>query len=234
MKLIKRTIVLSILCLLIVSCNKEDVVEEKSKEFPFYLKQVDGSLITKIEPELIQPIYEDLKSTGKINEATSFLKNYNERGEYVGDVPDVDVQKVSNPSFYYGIHLQGTGWTYGNDNSVNETPDYYTFGTTGQSRRLEAFYLLLNNTNICYESHLKGVAWGQGVFCNGAITGTTGQSRRIEAIKISLDAGVGFVLYQSHLEGIGWESGWTYNGDISGTTGQSRRLEAFRLRFLLY
>ncbi|KAA1246668.1 Ig domain-containing protein [Aquimarina sp. RZ0] len=238
MKQIKRitvlSTVLSILCLLSISCSQEDILEEKLNESSFYLKNVDGSLIDKIEPELISPIYEDLKSNGKINEAVSFLKNYNDKGKYIGDVSDVDIVKASNPSFYYGVHLQNTGWIYGNDSSVDVTPSYYTFGTTGEHRRLEAFYLILNNTNICYESHLQNIGWNQGVSCNGSITGTTGESRRMEAIKISLDSGVGFVLYQAHLAGTGWESGWAYNGDVSGTIGQSRRLEAFRLRFLLY
>lgn len=234
MKRIMRITILSIVCVLVISCSKEELPEEKLNASSFYLKNVDGSLIDNIEPELIQPIYEDLKSIGKINEATSFLENYNDNGRYIGEIPDVANLKVANPGFYYGIHMQNIGWVTGNDSSVNETPSYYTFGTTGESRRLEAFYLILNGIRICYESHLQNIGWNQGVSCNGAITGTTGESRRMEAIKISLDSGVGFVLYQSHLAGTGWESGWSYNGDISGTTGQSRRLEAFRLRFLLY
>lgn len=229
-------------CLCIVSCSEDtDSIESQENE-GFYLKNPNGSIVLKIEPELIRPIYKDLIATGKTDEAESFLINYNTNGEFIGDLPKIEKPSVSlktgnskaNPSFYYGIHLQGSGWQYGNDNSVNELPNYYTFGTTGQSRRLEAFYLILNGINICYESHLQSIGWNQGVKCNGAITGTTGQSRRMEAIKIRIDEGKGFVLYQSHLQGIGWESDWKYNGAVSGTTGQSRRLEAFRVQFYLY
>ncbi|WP_109832736.1 hypothetical protein [Reichenbachiella versicolor] len=226
----------------IVSCSEETLQEVASPEETnhFFLKDETGNTAAKIEAELRMPVYEHLVSLGRNEDAENFLLTYDESGALIPNYsvskpekPTSNARTTANPAFNYGYHLQGTGWGYGSDISVNELPSYYEFGTTGQSRRLEAYYLILQGVDLCYESHLQGTGW-QSTKCNGSITGTTGESRRMEATRIWINDGAGFVYYKSHLQGIGWESNWSFNGAVSGTTGQSRRMEALRIQFYIY
>ncbi|MDO4796878.1 MAG: InlB B-repeat-containing protein [Coriobacteriales bacterium] len=126
-------------------------------------------------------------------------------------------------------HVQGTGW-------MSELPAAL-LGTTGQSKRLEAFTLTLPAavTNIyaggiAYEAHVQGKGW-MGEVADGALAGTTGKYKRIEAVKIHLTGELAThmsVWYRVHSQTFGW-SGWAKDGDPAGTTGLSKRAEAIEI-----
>lgn len=136
----------------------------------------------------------------------------------------ISVSAASTPVVYYSAHVQSYGWL----------PTVYggaTAGTTGQSKRLEAFKI--NSHVLKYRSHVQGTGW-QGWKTNNEISGTTGQSKAVEAIQIdylndSFRNGYD-VLYRVHMKDLGW-SKWCKNGEVAGTTGQSRRIEAIEIRF---
>jgi uncharacterized protein YjdB len=126
----------------------------------------------------------------------------------------------------YQAHLQDIGWQDSVDNGV-------TAGTTGQSRRLEAVRISLQNIGggIKYRAHVQDIGWQDWV-TDGAQSGTTGQSKRLEAIQISLTgsaADLYDVYYRVHVQDIGWQD-WVSNGATAGTTGMSKRAEAIEIQ----
>ena len=267
--LIKIYIMKNLLCLLfiflLVSCSKEEVQDVGTQDNYFHIRNVDGSVATEVEPELMNPIYEHMLSLGMKAEAEKFLVTYTAEGTLIPQISELnfegrstagaqsnspvaldyeapeqqplttsDLEASDRNGFNYGGHNQNIGWLYGFDTDVDTDPFFYELGTTGQSRRLEAYFLILYNYTLCYQSHIEGIGW-QSSKCNGQITGTTGQSKRMEATRIWLSAGptAGFVGYQAHIQNIGWQP-WVFNGAEAGTTGQSLRLEAFRVKFYLF
>lgn len=82
----------------------------------------------------------------------------------------------------YGGHAQ----TYGD---LQAGKDGEVLGTTGQSKRLEAFWATVEGGSIEYRSHLQKIGWEDTWKHDGEISGTTGQSRRIEAVRIRLTGG---------------------------------------------
>ena len=117
-------------------------------------------------------------------------------------------------------------------------------GTTGQSKRVEAIQIRLNNGvsdyyDIEYRAHVQNIGW-QGWVKNDQVAGTTGESKRIEAIQIKLVPKKSFqgssnpsntdFSYRSHVQDFGW-LGYVENNSISGTVGISKRLEAFELLY---
>ena len=129
------------------------------------------------------------------------------------------------------MHVQDAGWT--GARSALE------FGTTGQSRRLEAVRLSMPGLpvggGIRYEVHAQDKGWMAAV-ADGALAGTTGQSRRLEAVRISLtgDAskeGNYSVWYRVHSQDYGW-LGWAHDGAEAGTSGLSKRAEAIDVQVL--
>lgn len=106
-------------------------------------------------------------------------------------------------------------------------------GTTGESRRMEAFKINLKSSipgmTIKYQAHVAEKCWLDWVG-NGEVAGTTGESRRLEAVRIKLEgAPEGYhIKYQVHAEDYGWMP-IVQDGEIAGTTGQSRRIEAIRI-----
>jgi uncharacterized protein YjdB len=126
-------------------------------------------------------------------------------------------------------HVRGTGW------ADPATP--LEFGTTGQSRRLEAIRLSVPNQpaagGISYEVHARGVGWMPAA-ADGAMAGTEGQSRRLEAVRVSLtgDLAASYsVWYRVHSQTFGW-LGWAHDGAEAGTTGLSKRAEAMEVQVL--
>ncbi|HEX6290539.1 MAG TPA: hypothetical protein VFZ66_15225 [Herpetosiphonaceae bacterium] len=131
----------------------------------------------------------------------------------------------TTPSVTYQAHVQSYGW-------LGWVTSGQVAGTTGQSRRMEAAQIKLQNmpgASVCYQAHVRGKGWLSSV-CNGATGGTTGESRRMEAIKVWLvgaPSGCN-INYQAHVQGHGW-LGSVSNGATAGTTGQSRRMEALKV-----
>ena len=125
-------------------------------------------------------------------------------------------------------HVQGLGWVGRSGTS---------FGTTGSSRRVEAFALGLSGLpwggGISYRSHVQGIGW-QGWRSDGALSGTTGKSKRVEAVRISLSGEASEhldVWYRVHSQTFGW-LGWARNGESAGTAGYSKRSEAVEVQLL--
>lgn len=92
----------------------------------------------------------------------------------------------------HGVKLKARAHcqTYGWSNWV-EFDKPTTFGTTGQSKRLEAIEIvsLTDGVKVEYQAYMEGIGWGH-VYKNGrnstGYAGTVGQARRIEALKIKL------------------------------------------------
>lgn len=87
----------------------------------------------------------------------------------------------SNPYISYQVHVQDYGW-------LSETSANDVAGTTGQSKRVEAIIIKLENSSykIKYRVHAKNIGWMNWVE-SGQVAGTTGESRRIEAIQIVIE-----------------------------------------------
>ncbi|MCM3602179.1 S8 family serine peptidase [Robertmurraya korlensis] len=134
---------------------------------------------------------------------------------------------VTKPTINYTTHVQTYGWLeYVKDGALS--------GTVGQSKRLEAIKIHLQNApysgSITYSTHVQGIGWLNNV-SNGTISGTLGQGKRMEAIKIQLTgelANYYDVYYRVHAQSFGW-LGWAKNGQVSGSAGLSKRLEAIEI-----
>ena len=125
----------------------------------------------------------------------------------------------------YESHVQDIGWQGWMSNGA-------VSGTSGESKRLEAMYIKLNNIDggIRYKTHVQDIGWMDWV-ADGALSGTTGQAKRLEAIQIQLTGAAADkydVYYRVHAQNTGWMD-WAKNGEMSGTAGYSYRLEAIQI-----
>lgn len=127
----------------------------------------------------------------------------------------------------YKSHIQDYGW-------LNYQNSGDTSGIIGQSKRLEAMNIEINNElngGIRYKSHIQDVGWEDTYKQDGEISGTTGKSKRLEAIKIELYGELlekYDVYYRTYIEGFGW-LGWAKNGEESGSEGLSKMMEAIQI-----
>ncbi|WP_303867635.1 DUF3298 domain-containing protein [Acetobacterium wieringae] len=131
------------------------------------------------------------------------------------------------PTATYRTHVQNIGWQ--DWKSAGQTS-----GTSGQSLRLEAIEITLNDQGydlgVAYQTHVQNIGW-QELKYNGETSGTSGQSLRLEAIRIFLsgnDANLFDIYYRVHAQNLGW-LGWAKNGDSAGSAGLSYRLEAIQI-----
>uniref|UniRef100_UPI00187C4184 glucosaminidase domain-containing protein n=1 Tax=Neobacillus niacini TaxID=86668 RepID=UPI00187C4184 len=133
---------------------------------------------------------------------------------------------IINPSVVYSSHVQDYGW-------LPSVSDGKMSGTQGQSKRMEAIKISLNNAypgDVTYSTHVQDYGWLNEV-SNGALSGTSGQSKRLEAIKINLTGEMAQhydIYYRVHAETYGWLD-WAKNGEPAGTKGLSKRLEAIEI-----
>ena len=115
-------------------------------------------------------------------------------------------------------------------------------GTSGESKRLEAIQIKLENQkysgSIQYTTHIQDIGWEiadeNEWKSNGATSGTSGKSKRLEAIRIRLTGEMAKhydVYYRVHAQNLGW-MGWTKNGLPAGTSGYSYRLEAIQIQLV--
>ena len=128
-------------------------------------------------------------------------------------------------SVSYNAHCQTYGWDA--PSGTNGT----TAGTTGESKRLEAFTATVGGANIAYRSHVQGIGWESEWAHDGVPSGTTGEGRRLEAIQMNLEGAAAEthdVWYRVHAQTFGW-LGWAKAGEPAGTAGMSKRLEAFEV-----
>ena len=125
----------------------------------------------------------------------------------------------------YKTHVQDVGWqTYVSNGDIA--------GTSGQSKRLEAIQIKLQNIagGIEYSTHVQDIGWMDFV-ANDAMSGTSAQSKRLEAIKIRLTGAAADaydIYYCVHAQNMGWLD-WAKNGESAGTAGFGYRLEAIKI-----
>lgn len=160
---------------------------------------------------------------GKIYNADSTIKAFTVN-EIVSNVSTDDLN-VS-----YRTHVENVGWQEYVKNGKSS-------GTSGQSLRLEAINIKLENNNyggeIKYSTHVQNIGW-QSFKEDGKMAGTSGQSLRLEAIQIKLTGEISEyydVYYRVHCENFGWLD-WAKNGETSGSTGYGYRLEAIQIRLI--
>jgi uncharacterized protein YjdB len=131
-----------------------------------------------------------------------------------------DLEKVS-----YKTHVQDIGWqAYVSNGALS--------GTSGESKRLEAIQIKLENIvgGIEYSTHVQDIGWMDFV-ANDVMSGTSGQSKRLEAIKIRLTGAAATtydIYYCVHVQNTGWLD-WAKNGQSAGTAGFGYRLEAIKI-----
>ncbi|MCR3757465.1 leucine-rich repeat protein [Clostridium felsineum] len=129
------------------------------------------------------------------------------------------------PKVTYQSHIQSVGWQ-------NWFSNGEISGTSGQSFRLEAMKIKLENVDggIEYRTHVQNIGWMNWVK-DGELSGTEGKSYRLEAIAISLTgaaANTYDIYYRVHAQNIGWMD-WAKNGESAGTSGYGYRLEAIQI-----
>jgi len=146
-------------------------------------------------------------------------------GAAPGDVQRPYVDLYAQPQVSYQTHVQDIGWQgYVSNGEIS--------GTSGQSRRLEAIQIKLQNIDggIKYSTHVQDYGW-MPWSAGDAVSGTSGQSKRLEAIQIKLTgaaADLYDIYYCVHAQNFGWLD-WAENGASAGTSGLGYRLEAIRI-----
>ena len=127
----------------------------------------------------------------------------------------------------YQSHIVGIGWQEWKNNGDMS-------GTSGESKRIEAIRIALENQkysgDIEYQSHVVGIGW-QSKRKNGELSGTEGQSKRIEAVRINLTGEMEKnydVYYRVFAQDYGLLD-WAKNGASAGTEGLSKRIETIEI-----
>ncbi len=176
-----------------------------------------------VESSNVEESYMEDKNEGSTNvEVISLSDNdLNSQSEDVEKKEDIN----------YSTHVQDVGWQ-------EEKSNGETSGTSGESKRLEAISIQLENQSdyagdITYQTHVQNIGW-QDWKKNGEIAGTTGQSLRLEAIRIQLTdewKALYSIIYRVHCQDFGWLD-WVENGDVAGTVGLGKRLEAIEIKLL--
>ncbi len=149
--------------------------------------------------------------------------------DYV-DVVSGNVEPETSYSVMYSSHIQFIGWQdYAKNGGLS--------GTEGESKRLEAIKIKLNNApytgSVQYRVNEQDYGWLDWVK-DDAVAGITGQSKRQEAIQIKLTGEMEKhfdIYYRVHAQNIGW-MGWAKNGEKSGTQDYGLRLEAIQIRLV--
>lgn len=141
--------------------------------------------------------------------------------------PSVQYKK---PNVNYQSHSQDIGWQSTKSNGQ-------TSGTMGQSKRVEAMKIAVDNVPVAggieYRSHVQDIGW-QNYVSNNAITGTIKQSKRMEALSIRLTGELAKhfdVYYRVHARNFGWLD-WASNGQDAGTSGFSYQLESVEVKLV--
>lgn len=133
-------------------------------------------------------------------------------------------------------HVQDIGDTAG---IWDASTGILTLGTRGQSRRVEAITINLeNNTGLSgsleYRVHIQDIGW-QDYRNVGEMAGTEGQAKRLEGIEMNITGELAeyySVLYCVHIQDYGDAQGWVADGALAGTTGESKRLEEIQVKLV--
>ncbi len=150
------------------------------------------------------------------------------KGNYTGSAKATfAINEKAAPTVAYQAHVQNIGWQSAVRNGA-------TAGTSGQSLRVEAVKLWLENAQysggIQIRAHVQNIGWQ-----NWSTTGgTSGRSLRVEAMQIRLTGELANhydVYYRVHAQNFGW-MGWAKNGNKAGSSGYSYRLEAVQIKIV--
>lgn len=145
------------------------------------------------------------------------------------------VEEAANkPLIKYQAHVQDHGWMEYKENGQ-------TAGTTGESRRIEALRITLENcenVTLNIKAHIQD--YGDREFTVTAadaekIVGTQFEARRMEAITINAIGlkELGYKLqYKVHVQDYGWQD-WKNEGEMAGTMYEAKRLEAIEIRLVV-
>lgn len=134
----------------------------------------------------------------------------------------------SNNTISYKSHVQDVGWQ-------SDVTNGNVSGTTGLSKRLEAFIINLDSKigNIECSTYVEKRGWQASVNA-GNVCGTTGQSKKLEAIKITLTSNLATyydIYYRTHISNIGWLD-WAKNGEKSGSVGNGTGIESIQIKLV--
>lgn len=182
-------------------------------------------------------------SASKCNYNGEFaLWQYSEKGAVPGISGNVDMNYlIGSPADHgaelnenfgvgYQAYIQNIGWQNKMENGI-------IAGTTGQSKRIEAFKINLQNTEVSgsieYRAHVADIGW-QDYVSEGKIAGTTGKSKQVEAISVRLTGEMADkydVYYRVHSADFGW-LGWAKNGENAGSEGYDKQVEAFQVQLV--
>ena len=151
-------------------------------------------------------------------------------------VDDTVIRADSSYSLSGTAHVQDVGDCEG---SWDEATGILTLGTRGQSRRVEAITINLNNGTglsgtLQYRVHVQDIGW-QEYRNAGEMAGTAGQAKRLEGIEMVLTGDLSVVYsveYRVHIQDYGDAQGWVSDGALAGTTGESKRLEEVQIRLV--
>ena len=133
-----------------------------------------------------------------------------------------------NSKIQYKAYVQSIGWQ-------QTRYDGEVAGTVGQSKRMEAISISLNdykNANIKYRAYVEGIGW-QNWVSEGQVAGTTEQAKRMEAFEITA-SGLPSNMelqYRVQVQRIGWQD-WKRSGETAGTIGQNLRIESIQIRIV--
>jgi len=137
--------------------------------------------------------------------------------------------RESTNEILYSSHVSDVGWT-----SYVKNGD--TSGTTGKSRRVEAYKIKLNSRlggSVSYKSYIAKRGWSSET-SNDASSGTTGLSRSLEAIQVKLTGDISNyynVYYRVHVSNIGWMA-WASNGQAAGCLNTNQQIEAIQIKLV--
>ena len=182
---------------------------------------------------------EDFVSEAEEQEPVENNESEVTEGENEGEEPEQEPEgseeekpeSENKPELTYRVHVQSIGWQ-------EECKEGEMAGTSGQSLRLEAMEIHLNNISeeqgtIEYTTHVQTYGWKDFV-SNGEVSGTTGESKRLEAMKIRLTGQLAEeydIYYRVHIQTYGWLD-WACNGASAGSAGMGKRLEAMEIRLV--
>ena len=132
-------------------------------------------------------------------------------------------------SIEYRSHVQSYGW-------LSTVSNGELSGTTGESKRLEAFIINNNSLlkgNILYRSYVEGFGW-QDYVTVGNVSGTEGRSKKVEMIQIKLSDELSQkydIYYRVHVQTFGWLD-WAKNDQAAGTFGYRKGIEAIQIKMV--
>ena len=196
---------------------------------------VQANVYAEEVPEDQQPVIAEQEEENQKSQEKQLIGLENQ-GQDVESVSSISSHPITGPSnessdISYQAHIQNIGWQEGKQ-------DGQISGTTGQSKRVEAFRLQLVSQefdgDIEYRSYVQDAGWENQWRSSNQISGTTGQSKYIEAIQVRLTGKMAMhydVYYRVHIQNYGWLD-WASNGLYAGSKGLNKRIEAMQIRLI--